>query len=162
MRLNRRILLIATLSAATMAWPALAASIAENVTAQLLEQGYTVTSVERTLLGRTRIVAVKNGQEREIILNGRTGEILRDFLKRDSSDDGEQKILVPRNSGSGSSGSGDDDGTGDDGGTGDNGGNSGSGGGDDDKGDSDTNSGSDGKDGHGGSDDGDDDKSGED
>ncbi|RUS63463.1 hypothetical protein EGN72_04305 [Pseudorhodobacter sp. E13] len=78
--MNRRKLLglgvVALLSAAM---PALADSLADNVVAQLKRRGFKRITVGRTFLGRTRIVAVGNGGRREIILNPRTNEILRDL-----------------------------------------------------------------------------------
>lgn len=58
---------------------AVAASYEDSVVAQLRAQGYKRISVETTLLGRVKISAVLNGGRREIILNPRTGEVLRDL-----------------------------------------------------------------------------------
>lgn len=44
----------------------------------LKDQGYERVTLEQTLLGRTRILAHKDGGTREIIINARTGEVLRD------------------------------------------------------------------------------------
>lgn len=46
----------------------------------LQQQGYVDVTTERTLLGRVRIVATRDDARREIIMNPRTGEILRDIL----------------------------------------------------------------------------------
>ena len=51
----------------------------DTITRQLRAQGYTSVEVSRTLLGRARIVARRPGEQREIIVNPRTGEILRDY-----------------------------------------------------------------------------------
>ncbi|MCE8523091.1 hypothetical protein KBY30_19030 [Ruegeria pomeroyi] len=123
----------------------------EAITRQLKAQGYTSVEVSRTLLGRARIVAKRPGEQREIIVNPRTGEILRDYwqgnrnnggglLNRSTENETETENEAEADDGSGqgrgrgrgrggddsSSGSGSD---GDDGG--DDGGNSGHGGGDD-------------------------------
>ena len=55
---------------------------------QLVEQGYSVQSVERTLLRRIRIRAVRGRDQREVIFNPRTGEILRDYTRRRASGEG--------------------------------------------------------------------------
>lgn len=75
--MNRRDLLI-------FGWAALAAGPAfaayeDDIIAALRQQGYTDISVTTTWLGRIRITAIKNAGQREIVLNPRTGEILRDM-----------------------------------------------------------------------------------
>ena len=59
---------------------AVAESFQSSVVAQLRGQGYGEINVETTMLGRVRIVAARGGASREIILNPRTGEILRDVV----------------------------------------------------------------------------------
>ncbi len=148
MMINRRVL-IASVLAAMLAHPAAAASFEDVLLGQLRGLGFADISVEHTLLGRTRLLARRDDGTREIILNPRTGEILRDLwvavngvggtgglIDNSGSDDG---------SGGGSgSGGGDDDGGDDDGGDDSGGhgggsgdGNSGPGGGGDDGGDDD-------------------------
>ncbi|MDB5657452.1 MAG: hypothetical protein JWS10_67 [Cypionkella sp.] len=130
---------------------ALAESYQSSVVEQLRGQGYRQINVERTLLGRVRIVAERRGGSREIILNPRTGEILRDVVV---AADGRQmpQIADDDDKGKGSSGddgsdnSGSDDGS-DDGGS-YNGGSDDSGSGSGDSGDS-GDSGSDGNSGSG-------------
>lgn len=56
-----------------------AQSATDAITRQLRAQGYRSIEVSRTLLGRARIVARRPGEQREIIVNPRTGEILRDY-----------------------------------------------------------------------------------
>ncbi|MEH7827517.1 hypothetical protein [Gemmobacter denitrificans] len=51
----------------------------QEIVAQLEYQGYRQIKVNRTWLGRVRIVAVVNSAEREIVINPTTGEILRDY-----------------------------------------------------------------------------------
>ena len=99
-----------------MASVALADSFEGSVVAQMRGQGYREINVETTMLGRVRIVGAKGGGTREIILNPRTGEILRDVVL---AEDGrvEPQISGDDGSGKGSSGSGSsgDDGSGEDG-----------------------------------------------
>lgn len=95
---------------------ALAAGFADQIVAQLRKQGFGNIVVERTWLGRTRILAERSDARREIILNPSTGEILRDLwlsksgapvqgarISDDDDDDGED------NSGPGGGGDSDDD-----------------------------------------------------
>ena len=71
----------ATLSVVAMlATPALAADrAAESVMRQLRKLGYEDVGSARTLLGRTRITARRGSERREIVLDPRSGEILRDL-----------------------------------------------------------------------------------
>lgn len=55
--------------------------VIDRIRAQLRSQGYTRISLERTLLGRVRILATGPGSRREIIVDPRTGEILRDLWR---------------------------------------------------------------------------------
>jgi hypothetical protein len=57
---------------------AFAASFSEDVVAQLVRLGFSDITAETTLLGRIRIVARRGDGVREIVLNPRTGEVLRD------------------------------------------------------------------------------------
>ena len=57
---------------------AFAATYADAVVSQLTKQGFYNIAVQTTLLGRVRILADRGDGQREIILNPRTGEILRD------------------------------------------------------------------------------------
>jgi hypothetical protein len=141
---------LASLAAAT---PAAAETLADRIVAELRRQGYSRISVSRTLLGRVRIAAVSRRHSREIIVNPRTGEILRDYWV--DSDGSGATILDPDSSGGdGSKGIGqhddDDDGESDD--------DDHDGAGEDDDGSSDDEE----EDDHGGSDDGDDDHGGSD
>ncbi len=61
----------------------------EAIARHLAEQGYHDIEIGRTFLGRARIEAEKNGMEREIIVNPRTGEILRDYWEEGD----EHKVL---------------------------------------------------------------------
>jgi hypothetical protein len=56
-----------------------------QVLQSLRSQGYREIWFERTLLNRVRIVAERRGTSREIVLDPRTGDILRDYSE--SEDD---------------------------------------------------------------------------
>ena len=166
-------ILAATAAASLMAAsPAIAASVEDQVISQLREQGFESIRMSRTWLGRLRIKARGRGYEREIIINPRTGEILRDYW----DDDNDAGLFSPDrdgdDNGSNDADDGDDDNGSDDNGRDDDGrdddsrdddGNSGggddSGGRDSDDGGSDDNGG--GND-DGGSDDSDDNDGGDD
>lgn len=74
-----RLLLALGLVLGCMGQGALAQGFADSVVGQLRAQGFDHVNVERTLLGRVRIRADHTDGTREIILNPRTGEILRDL-----------------------------------------------------------------------------------
>lgn len=136
---RRKFLVLVTafsLSGTLPAW----ADKEDDIIERLVEAGFGQIEVSRTLLGRVRIVATKGNIRRELVINPRTGEILRDVTlvaEDDKSSGSSDGVGRSSNDGSGS----DDDVSGNDGGSEDD-----SGGGDDssDSGDS------------GGSDDGDD------
>lgn len=80
--------------------PAWGSDLVTSVTRQLLKQGYSDISTSQTWLGRTRIIAIGDDSRREIIVNPRTGEILRDFWQDlddsdddDDDDDSENRLL---------------------------------------------------------------------
>ena len=75
---RRSFLLMTSAAAASVAFPA-HADYVSSVREQLRRQGYRQISVSSTMLGRTRIVAKSKTGTREIIMNPRTGEILRDL-----------------------------------------------------------------------------------
>jgi hypothetical protein len=173
--MKRRSFLIGTMALAVTGAPVFAQSVVDGIVAQLTSQGYRNISVQKTLLGRAQIVGYKRSQRREIIVNPRTGEILRDFwedgvgapqiVDADEVDGGQgrgQGKGRGRGRG-GDNGSGDDEG--DDGddhgggnsGNGGSGGNSGGGGGNSGGGNSGGGNGGGGNGGGGGDDDGDDD-----
>ena len=76
--MNRRLFLLTVLSASLLSTTAARADYADDVVKWLLEEGYTDVEVTRTLLGRVRILARLGSGQRELIINPRTGEILRD------------------------------------------------------------------------------------
>jgi hypothetical protein len=125
--MKRRIFAAAICIGLLSAGAAMARDFADTIVSQLRSQGYTDVTVTSTWLNRTRIFAKSDDAQREIILNPRTGEILRDLYIGDDS--GSRIYDDSDNSGHGSSGDDDDDNSGHGGGGGDN---SGSGGGGDD------------------------------
>lgn len=97
--------------------PARAESVTDQVVQQLQSQGYGKIEVSRTLLGRIRIVATRSDFRREIVIDRRTGEVLRDLLQPlPSRRNGENSVQIrddnigSGNSNYGSSSSGGDDG----------------------------------------------------
>ena len=67
-----------TLCNPAMAWSGEADPVA-HVLKALRSQGYREIWLERTLLNRVRIVADRSGYSREIVVDPRTGDILRDY-----------------------------------------------------------------------------------
>lgn len=65
--------------AMAMVSPGYAQDLTAQIVEQLTEQGFEVVVQERTMLGRVRISAERDGGRREIVLNPNTGEILRDL-----------------------------------------------------------------------------------
>lgn len=76
----RRVLLMAGFAASLMVQtPALAQSAqTADVIAQIEADGYTVTDVRRSWLGRIVITATKDTDLREVVVNRTSGEVLRD------------------------------------------------------------------------------------
>jgi hypothetical protein len=123
--MKRRAFLTGLLVGGAFAGPALAQGLVDDIISQLRRQRFQSVTTERTLLGRVRILAIRGDGAREIILNPRTGEILRDLWTPVSGGKAEVEIIDDRsgrdtdedddddgdedNSGSGSSGSGGDD-----------------------------------------------------
>lgn len=87
------------MAVALAAAPAFAQTHVDRIVQQLMRQGYLEIEISRTFLGRTRIEAESPTHEREIIINPRTGEILRDYwhLKDDdeAGDDDDNELLSP-------------------------------------------------------------------
>jgi len=73
--------LLFTVMLCVLASPVWAADVTSAWVKQLALDGYEEITTSRTWLGRARIVAEKGNIEREIILNRRTGEILRDYTR---------------------------------------------------------------------------------
>jgi hypothetical protein len=70
-----------------LAAPPAFAGIEDTVVAQLRAQGYSEITVGRTWLGRIVIGAARDGMQREVVLNRRTGEILGDHVSALDPDD---------------------------------------------------------------------------
>lgn len=85
---------LAGLGGLACAAPARADAPLDRVLRDLRRLGYDDISVSSTLLGRTRILAEGGAATREIILNPRTGEILRDLWmpKPGGSGDGSGRL----------------------------------------------------------------------
>jgi len=81
-----RILSVLSFVAVLGAGPAVADTLTDRLIAQLAEQGFSRFEVSRTWLGRVRIQAEGEGLSREVIVNPRTGEILRDLWTRDDAE----------------------------------------------------------------------------
>lgn len=71
----------AILVAVIVASPAYGQDLGAQVTEQLHRQGYSDVSISRTLLGRLRVTAQSSRYRREIVLDPRNGEILRDLRR---------------------------------------------------------------------------------
>lgn len=94
-----------------LAAPAAADDMTSQIVRQLRKQGYKTIRISRTFLGRTRIMAFSANATREIVVNPRTGEILRDFA---SGGPVSERLFDPNDddnhqSGNGSGDDGDDD-----------------------------------------------------
>lgn len=80
-------------------WAGLASaqSVQDQIVEQLQDQGFNRITVQRTLLGRTRIEAFSDTLERELVFNPNTGEILRDYWEPldDDDDDGGPRLRDP-------------------------------------------------------------------
>lgn len=114
--IDRRQFVLGLAVAVAMGTPVQAKEYADQVLAQLERQGYRIVTQGRTFLGRVRIVAQKGEGQREIVLNPRTGEILRDIWS--GGENSLQTAILPRenDSRSGTSGNGRGDGGGGSGG----------------------------------------------
>ena len=78
-----RSLILAAVLAISMPVPAQARDVVTAWVKQLSLDGYEDISIQRTWLGRTRIFAEKGELEREIVINPRTGEVLRDYSRHE-------------------------------------------------------------------------------
>ena len=78
--MNRRRFLLAATAFTLLSTTSARADYVEDIVEQLEKEGYGGIEVTRTLLGRVRILASKDGLQRELVCNPRTGEILRDVL----------------------------------------------------------------------------------
>jgi hypothetical protein len=110
--MDRRKFILTACSAALVPALAQADEMQDAIVRELGAQGYTHVKISRTWLGRLRFVATSETREREIIVNGRTGEILRDYWHDLSTESAPIPRIVdpdhssPFGNGSSSSGSG--------------------------------------------------------
>ncbi len=72
------LILVCLLGTPSALW---AGDIHDQVVQQLQAQGFSDIELRRTILGRIRITATSDEYWREIVLNPRTGEILRDYWR---------------------------------------------------------------------------------
>ena len=79
----------------SVATPLAAQTVEEAILGQLSDQGFSEFETRRTLLGRIRIVAYGNGLIREIVINPTTGEILRDYWRKEDGDVAVPKLVDP-------------------------------------------------------------------
>lgn len=78
--MNRRaFILSAAICAASCGAPVFAKTVADEVEADLVRKGYTITSSQRTFLGRIKINAAKGRKRREVVVDPASGEVLRDY-----------------------------------------------------------------------------------
>lgn len=70
-----------------LAGPVQAGPVEDKLIASLRAQGFEDIETERTWLGRLRIEAENDAFKREIVIDPRTGEILRDFWLNQNEDD---------------------------------------------------------------------------
>lgn len=94
----------------------------DDIIERLVEAGFGQIEVSRTLLGRVRIVATKGNMWRELVINPRTGEILRDVTRVAEDEKSSGSSDGGGRSSSDGSGSDDDASSNDDGGEDDDGG----------------------------------------
>ncbi len=109
--MKRRVFLSGLAAGIALAAPAFAEEVVDSIVRQLKTLGFKEIAQERTLLGRVRITAARKDGLREIIVNPKTGEILRDLWTPVSGKKGELTIIDDRgdNSGRGGNGGGDRD-----------------------------------------------------
>lgn len=85
---------------------AVAQSVQDQIVVQLRAQGFSEIAMNRTWLGRVRIIALRDDLRRELVFNPQTGEILRDFSRTvrarddDDNDNGGPNIFNPGGGGS--------------------------------------------------------------
>lgn len=122
--MRRRVFILSAFAAGFAGEIAFAKDFVDDVVDQLEKQGFTGIRIQRTLLGRIRITGRRQGGQREIILNPRTGEILRDLWQNSSGQSGGSSLIEKERDDDEDDEDDDDD---DDGGSNSGSGNSGSG-----------------------------------
>lgn len=94
--MKRRAFLCGLAAGIVLASPALAADVVKSIIRQLRKLGFSEIAQERTLLGRVRITAARQDGRREIIVNPKTGELLRDLWIPNSGQGGALTIIDDR------------------------------------------------------------------
>ncbi|MEM8978871.1 MAG: hypothetical protein AAGD04_05265 [Pseudomonadota bacterium] len=88
-----RHLLLTALIVLSQSGAVFAQSVQDSVVEQLTAQGFEITKMRRTFLGRVRIEAQSEDLERELVFNPNTGEVLRDYwearARNATTEDGE-------------------------------------------------------------------------
>ncbi|MFN3280518.1 MAG: hypothetical protein ACK40I_02450 [Tabrizicola sp.] len=109
--MRRRAFLAGIAAGVALGAPASAEDVTASIVRQLRRLGFRSIVQERTLLGRIRIVASRRDGVREIIVNPKTGEILRDLWTPKDKSKGSITIIDDRDDGGsgGRGGRGDDD-----------------------------------------------------
>ncbi|WP_296423485.1 hypothetical protein [Yoonia sp.] len=84
----KRLIICLVLIGAPLA--AAAQSVQDAIVSQLRTQGFSEITMNRTWLGRVRVVALSDTLRRELVFNPQTGEILRDYwvTLEEGKDDG--------------------------------------------------------------------------
>lgn len=104
-KMNRRAFLTVAVGGVATALPAMASSFVDEIVRHLRALGFFDIQITTTWLGRTQIVAVRGDGKREIILNPRTGEVLRDMWAGADGRSGPSSLVdFDNNSGSGGDG----------------------------------------------------------
>ena len=93
-----------------------AQSVQDQIVTQLERQGFEGIALNRTWLGRVRVVAMRDDLRRELVFNPQTGEILRDywFSVDDDVTEHRPRLVNPDNGNAGSGNTYVDDGEDDD------------------------------------------------
>lgn len=87
---------------------AAAQSVQDQIVSQLRAQGFSEITLQRTWLGRVRVIAKRDDLRRELVFDPQTGEILRDYWREDN-DDGPRLFNPGGSNSAGSSSERDDD-----------------------------------------------------
>lgn len=66
----------------SLATTASAQSLEETVITRLKDDGWTCIVRSKTLIGRVRLIGLREGEIREVVIEPRTSEILRDIVIR--------------------------------------------------------------------------------
>lgn len=104
-RSTRRHLIAGAIATVAAAPVAAQDSVLTSIAAQLREQGYQIERVQRTWLGRIRVLAQSDTHTREVVFVPTTGEVLRDYWEqKDGKASGSKLSTVGNNGKSASAG----------------------------------------------------------